>query len=176
MRVTQRRSRLRLCDFYMQKITALLHTQNDGLRLGRCLEALYPCDEVLIIDHGSSDGTLQVAREYGARVVRAETGAAPDSYMRLANARWILCLESCESLTESLAASLYEWKSEEVLASTVQAFSMFVREETASGWVDNPAAQTRLVPSEWDRWQGRLPVNDPNAVSLEGEILRFVLP
>jgi glycosyltransferase involved in cell wall biosynthesis len=162
----------------MQTITALVHTQNDGLRLGRCLEALYPCDEVLIVDHGSSDGTLQVAREYGARVVSAESGAAPGSYIRLANARWILCLESSESLTESLAASLYEWKSEEVRpgASRVRAFSMFVREETASGWVDNPAAQTRLVPSEWDRWQGRLPVNDPNAVSLEGEILRFVLP
>src|SRR5690349_10475199 len=120
----------------MQKITALLHTQNDGLRLGRCSEALYPCDEVLIIDHGSSDGTLQVAREYGARVVSAESGAAPDSYIRLANARWILCLESCESLTESLAASLYEWKEElRASASSVQAFSMFVREETVSGWV-----------------------------------------
>lgn len=162
----------------MPKITALVHTKNDGLRLGRCLEALYPCDEVLIVDHGSSDGTLQVAREYGARVVGAKTGAAPGSYVRLANARWILCLESSESLTESLAASLYEWKSEEVRvdALRVRAFSMFVREETASGWVDNPAAQTRLVPAEWDRWQGQLPVNDPNAVSLEGEILRFVLP
>jgi hypothetical protein len=89
-----------------------------------------------------------------------------------------LCLESCESLTESLAASLYEWKSEELHAgaSSVRAFSMFVREETASGWVDHPAAQTRLVPLEWDRWHGRLPVNHPNAVALEGEILRFVLP
>ena len=162
----------------MQKLTALLHTQNDGLRLGRCLEALYPCDEVLIVDHGSSDGTLQVAREYGARVLGAEKDASPDSYLRLADAKWILCLESCESLTEGLAASLYEWKSEELraAASTALAFSMFVREETASGWVDNPIAQTRLVPSGWNRWQGRLPQNDPNAVSLEGEILRFALP
>lgn len=162
----------------MQKITALLHTQNDALRLGRCLEALYPCDEILIVDHASNDGTLHVAREYGARVVGAEPGALPSSYLHLANARWILCLESCESLTESLAASLYEWKTEEVAASSsrVPAFSMYLREETATGWVENPTAQTRLIPSGWDRWQGHLPVNDPSAVSLEGEILRFVLP
>ena len=162
----------------MQKLTALLHTHNDGLRLGRCLEGLYPCDEVLIVDHGSSDGTLQVAREYGARVVEAKSGASPGSYLHLANTKWILCLESCESLTEGLAASLYEWKSEELRAhtSSALAFSMFVREETASGWLENPTAQTRLVPSQWNRWQGQLPANDPNAVSLEGEILRFVLP
>lgn len=162
----------------MQKITALLHTQNDGLRLGRCLECLYPCDEILIVDHASSDATLHVAREYGARVVGAETGALPSSYLRLASARWILCLESCESLTESLAASLYEWKSEDlaVASSRVPAFSMYLREETATGWVENPTAQTRLIPCAWDRWQGRLPANEASAVSLEGEILRFVLP
>jgi cellulose synthase/poly-beta-1,6-N-acetylglucosamine synthase-like glycosyltransferase len=161
----------------MQKITALLHTENDALRLGRCLECLYPCDEILVIDHGSSDGTLQVAREYGARVVGAERGALPSSYLRLANAPWVLCLESRESLTESLAASLYEWKSEDVPESArVPAFSMYLREETATGWLEHPTAQTRLIPWGWNRWQGRLPANDPAAVSLEGEILRFVLP
>lgn len=158
----------------MPKITALVHTHNDALRLGRCLEALYPCDEVLIVDHASSDGTLHVAREYGARVTAADRGALPTSYLRLANAPWILCLESCESLTESLAASLYEWKSE--ASPRAPAFSMYLREETATGWVENPTAQTRLIPSAWDRWQGQLPANDPAAVALEGEILRFVLP
>ncbi|HLZ42808.1 MAG TPA: hypothetical protein VKQ11_17705 [Candidatus Sulfotelmatobacter sp.] len=160
----------------MPKLTALLHTQNDALRLGRCLEALYPCDEVLIIDHASRDGTLHIAREYGARVVGAEPGALPGSYLRLANAPWILCLESRESLTEGLAASLYEWKSETVAESTVSAFSMYLREETATGWIENPTAQTRLIRAGWDRWHGQLPANDPAAVSLEGEILRFVLP
>jgi hypothetical protein len=33
----------------MPKITALLHTHNDALRLGRALDSLRPCDEVLVI-------------------------------------------------------------------------------------------------------------------------------
>jgi len=46
----------------MREITAVLHTQDDALRIGRCLETLYPCDGILIIDHGSKDGTLRVAQ------------------------------------------------------------------------------------------------------------------
>jgi glycosyltransferase involved in cell wall biosynthesis len=158
----------------MAGITALLHTQNDGLRVGRCLETLYPCDEILIIDYGSDDGTVRVAQEYGARVVRSKAGAPLEQYLRLARTGWILSLDPRESLTEGLAASLFEWKSEAVVGEFT--FSMFLREETVQGWIENPAPQTRLVPIGWERWEGRLPANEASALVLEGELLRFVLP
>lgn len=160
----------------MPPITALLHTHNDALRLGRALETLYPCDDILVIDHDSEDATVQIGREYGARVVAARPGATPDYYLRFTFPRWILCLDPRESLTESLAASLYEWKSVHGHAPPAPAFSVFLREETAQGWVENPAAQTRLVPAHWNRWHEKLPVKDPSAFTLEGELLRFVFP
>src|SRR5450755_4054937 len=101
----------------MPSITALLHTKNDGLRLGRALETLYACDDILVVDHGSRDATVRLAREYGARVVDARPGPSPADYVRSIQTasesrRWILCLDPHESLTEKLAASLFEWKSE----------------------------------------------------------------
>jgi glycosyltransferase involved in cell wall biosynthesis len=66
---------LRVDSLLMREITAVVHTQDDGLRIGRCLETLYPCDEILIVDHGSKDGTVRVAQEYGARIMRAPTGS-----------------------------------------------------------------------------------------------------
>jgi hypothetical protein len=139
-----------------------------------------------------------VAREYGALVVDARPGASPGDYLqfaklesmklaaarvrssnfRSANAGWILCLDPHESLTEKLAASLFEWKSEslQTQAPAAPAFSVFLREETAEGWVEVPAAQTRLVPPTWNSWKGVLPVHEPSAVALEGELLRFVFP
>lgn len=162
----------------MVPIRALVHAHNDALRIGRCLETLYPCDEIVIVDHGSDDGTLQVAREYGAKVVKAaEEGFAIGDLLGAEHRReeWILCLDPRESLTESLAASLFEWKSE-AAAESVSAYSVFLREETAEGWVENPVAQTRLVPASWQRWQGRFPQNEDSAVVLEGELLKFVLP
>jgi len=157
----------------MPAITALLHTENDALRLGRTLETLYPCDDILILDHGSRDATVRLARDYGARVVDAGIGTSPERHLPTASSGWILCLDPHESLTESLAATLYEWKS---LPPAAAAFSVFLREETAEGWIEIPTGQTRLVPANWTRWQGRLPVTDQSALALEGELLRFAFP
>ena len=161
----------------MASITALLHTENDGLRLGRALETLYACDDILIVDHGSRDSTVRVAHEYGARVVDAELGSLPRQYLQFARAEWILSLDPCESLTEKLAASLFEWKSESwQTAGSASAFSVFLREETARGWREISAAQTRLVPQSWNLWAGRFPIDEPSAHALEGEVLRFSFP
>jgi glycosyltransferase involved in cell wall biosynthesis len=162
----------------MPSITALLHTENDALRLGRALETLYACDEILIVDYGSRDATVRVARDYGARVVPAAPGFSAQDYLPFARAGWILCLEACESLTEKLAASLFEWKSESLPAngSGASVFSVFLREETDQGWVAVPTAQTRLVPRGWRSWKGKFPLHEPSAIALEGELLRFVFP
>jgi glycosyltransferase involved in cell wall biosynthesis len=187
----------------MTSITALLHTHNDALRLGRALETLYACDDILVVDHGSRDATVRIAGQYGARVVEARAGASPEDYLRSpgrgfaslpsvsagaaspssespesARARWILCLDPRESLTEKLSATLFEWKSEalHIHAPAVRAFSVFLREETAQGWMEHPAAQTRLVPQTWNLWNGAFPVNEPSAVALKGELLRFAFP
>jgi len=164
----------------MASITALLYTQNDALRLGRALETVYACDEILVVDQGSQDATVRIAREYGARVVDARRGPSPADYLRAcsspgADAGWILCLDPRESLTEKLAASLFEWKSEAVRGHA-PAYSVFLREETAGGWLEGHAAQTRLVPSGWKAWDGKLPVHEPAALALEGELLRFAFP
>ena len=78
---------------------------------------------------------------------------SPEDYFRFAAEGWTLCLDPCESLTEKLAASLFEWKSEGWHGKTpaAPAFSVFLREETAQGWVDVPVAQTRLVPKAGTR-------------------------
>jgi glycosyltransferase involved in cell wall biosynthesis len=159
----------------MPSITAIIHTNNDALRLGRALEMLYPCDEIIVVDHDSQDKTVHVAHEYGAKVIAAKTGTPATDYLRMARSGWILCLDPRESLTEGLAASLFEWKTGAVDASA-SAFSVFLREETKEGWIENPAAQTRLVPAAWNRWKDAFPSNDPGAIALEGQLLRFALP
>ncbi|MFZ0807617.1 MAG: hypothetical protein WAN03_15585 [Candidatus Sulfotelmatobacter sp.] len=159
----------------MPTITALVHTQNDGLRVGRCLEMLYACDDVVIIDHDSHDDTLRVARAYGARVVTCDTSRAFP--MALANTtEWIFCVDPRESVSESLSASLYECRSGLTPMNVGATFATFLREETVDGWQVNPAPQTRLVPVNWSRWQGRLPACDNSSHLLQGDLLRFAFP
>lgn len=157
-------------SYPMPKVAALLHTNNDALRLGRCLETLYACDEVLIVDHNSQDGTIRVAHEYGARIVADREQASVLS--RLAS-EWIFCLDPRESMTEALAATLYEWKSQAHLDGC---FSICLREETVNGWISHKLPQPRLVSKNWSRWQGNFPADAPSAVLLEGDLLRFAFP
>jgi cellulose synthase/poly-beta-1,6-N-acetylglucosamine synthase-like glycosyltransferase len=160
----------------MPLITALLHTENDARRLGRTLQTLLPCDEIIVVDHDSHDTTRRIARQYGARVVAAEISAPSGHYLQLARHHWIFCLEPRESLTESLEATLLEWKSLHAVEEGVVAFSVLLREETPAGWFNNPVPQTRLVSHGCDQWCGRLPASHPSAPLLEGELLRFTLP
>lgn len=161
----------------MPPITALLHTANDALRLGRTLEMILPCSETLIVDHDSTDATCRVAHEYGAHIVAADRDETANRYLDLARYDWILCMEPGESITESLQASLFEWSAFTLAAvDGVAAFSVFVREQTGEHWLELPAPETRLIPRNWTRWHGRLPAQEPSAVSLEGELLRFAFP
>jgi glycosyltransferase involved in cell wall biosynthesis len=165
----------------MPPITALLHAKNDALRLGRALEMLLPCTDIVIVDHHSTDATLRVARQYGARVVTADAHPAADHYLDLARYDWILCLDPAESISEGLQASLFEWsvspiQSDMSSSANRSAFSMFVRQQTSEGWLQLPAPETRLIPRGWTRWEGRLPAREPSAVTLEGELLRFASP
>jgi glycosyltransferase involved in cell wall biosynthesis len=165
----------------MPPITALLHTTNDALRLGRALESLLPCAEILVVDHRSTDATRSVARAYGARVVEAEDHDKSHRYLDLASHDWILCIEPAESINENLQTSLFEWSalpSRSVTSSAGRglAFSVFVREQIGEQWLNVPTPETRLVPRTWPRWHGRLPAPEPSAVALEGKLLRLALP
>jgi hypothetical protein len=164
----------------MPPITALLHTTNDALRVGRTLETLLPCAEILIVDHHSRDSTQRIAREYGARIVSAENHQAASQYLAMARHNWILCIDPWECITEGLQASLFEWtvraSPESIGAGSALAYSLLVRKQTGEGWHELSAPETRLVPRTWTRWAGHLPASASFPILLEGELLRFNLP
>ena len=160
----------------MPPITAILHTCNDADRLGRALESLRPCDELVVVDHGSTDATLRVAREYGARIHRAEPKPSPAGYLSSILHDWALYLLPSESLTEGLEASLYEWKLYDAGdVASVPACSVFIREETGDRWTEGRPS-TRLIPKGWNHWDGDLPRETGNTMMLQGELLHFRLP
>jgi len=116
----------------MPGITAILHTHNDALRIARAVESLRPCDEVLVIDHGSLDDTCRIARIFGARVIAEHANEAePRHSLQEAQHDWIFCLLPTESVGEALEASLLEWKLEDPPAEA--GFGASILEETPEG-------------------------------------------
>ncbi|MGH9600795.1 MAG: glycosyltransferase [Terriglobales bacterium] len=146
----------------MPKITALLHTHNHARSIGRALESLRPCDEFVVVDHNSSDGTAQIARQYGAVV------ATPEGALTSIGHDWVLLLHPHEALSESLESTLYAWKQEEP---SVQAFAVRIRKETPDGWELQPAEIRLLRRSSLPSSSTETAAAD--APLLEGDLLRF---
>ncbi len=169
----------------MPKITALLHTHNDAQRIGRALESLRAVDEVLVVDHGSTDDTVKVARHHGASVKEGVPGVNRGVYVIDAHHDWILCLLPNESISEGLEASLFEWKDhvdepsnqaeKDAGAACNHTYSINIREESDGGW-RTLGPETRLVNRKQINWSEAIPPNNSESVLLSGEMLRFSKP
>jgi hypothetical protein len=158
---------------HMPPITAFLETCNDARHLGRALESLRPCDEILIVDHGSTDATLRIASEYGATIRSFPVNKAIGEKTFHARHSWLFCLLPTETLTESLEASLFEWKLHNASEITqISSCSVLVKDEEKNK-EDGAVTSTRLVPKSWALWDGPLPQHDPRSLLLQGELLRF---
>lgn len=93
------------------KISATLITLNEEENLPRALDSLAWCDEVVILDSGSTDRTLEIARHRGARVIHREFDgyASQKNYADQQAAHdWILSLDADEALSDTLAAEIQE--------------------------------------------------------------------
>ena len=139
----------------MPKITALLHTHNDALRLGRALDSLRPCDEVLIIDDCSEDDTPRVAREHGANFKSAIPGVTFGAYAADASHDWIFYIRPDETLSDDLEAALLDWKNNDP-GESVACYGVSVREQKENGWQSCPP-ETRLVNRKLMNWIGEMP-------------------
>ncbi len=155
----------------MPKISALLHTHNDAARLGRTLDSLRPCDEVLVIDSASGDDTAKIAHQHGATVKQAIVGVQPGAYAIDTRHEWVLCLRPGEALSEGMEASLREWQATEP-DQDIPGYSFALRENAEGKWNTGPA-EMRLVNRNRVNWTGELPPNAERALRLEGDLLKF---
>lgn len=92
-----------------QLLSAVVVVQNEAHRLAPCLEALRFADEVVVVDGGSSDGTVELASSLGARVLhRPFTNFREQRTYGLeqAKGRWIYSLDADEIVTPALAGEM----------------------------------------------------------------------
>ena len=90
-------------------ISAVVLTQDEERHIGECLAGLTWCDELLVLDSGSADRTVTIAREMGARVEERPFDNYPrqrNAAMELARHGWILFVDADERVPPELAAEI----------------------------------------------------------------------
>src|ERR1700756_3459624 len=91
-------------------LSVCLITLNEEANIGRTLESVRSiANEIIVVDSGSTDATMTIAREHGARVFAEPWkgfAAQKNSSLAKATGDWILSLDADEEVSTELAASI----------------------------------------------------------------------
>ncbi len=93
----------------MLPISAVIIARDAADQLPACLASLAFCAEILVVDSGSADGTPDIARAAGARVIETHwRGYGPQKQFAVEQAAhdWVLCIDADERVSPELAASI----------------------------------------------------------------------
>jgi glycosyltransferase involved in cell wall biosynthesis len=165
----------------MPPITATIITLNEENRIAECLASLACCDEVIVVDSGSTDKTRELAAARGARVIeRTWEGYSSQKNFAAKQARndWILSVDADERLSIELADEIAVWKGADPAA---RAFSMPRRVFYLGRWIKHsgwyPDRKVRLYDRRFCRWEGDFVHEsmkvDGKIVDFQGDLFHF---
>jgi len=138
-------------------ISILLPTFNNAATVRDTLESVKWADEILVVDSFSTDNTLEICQEYGARIIqheyinsaRQKNWAAPQC-----RHEWVLQIDTDEILEPGAREEI-----EAAMASrteSVQAFRLPRKNHVLGRWMRHcgiyPDYQTRLFRHDSGRW------------------------
>ncbi|HEX7370050.1 MAG TPA: glycosyltransferase family 2 protein [Rhodanobacteraceae bacterium] len=155
------------------RISACVITLDEADRIGDSLDSLAFCDDVVVVDSGSRDGTRGIAAAHGARVIEhAFEGYRAQKDFAVAQALndWVLCLDADERVTPALRASIeaardagFEGAAGYRFARATEYFGAFLRHGNAY-----PDRVLRLFDRRRGGWRGDREIHEH--VSVDGGV------
>jgi glycosyltransferase involved in cell wall biosynthesis len=163
------------------KISATIITYNEERNIVRAIESLRCADEIIVVDSGSTDRTVELARNLGATVVESSwPGYAKQKNVAAewASNDWILSIDADEAISEGLEAELWQIKKNcpKYDAYTMPRLAKYLGQWIFhSGWF--PDRKVRLYHRAKAKWTGEY-VHESVEVTgttghLDGRILHY---
>lgn len=95
----------------MADISAVVLTKNEEENIRYCLDSLKWCDEIIVVDSGSEDETVEICENRGAKVLQKEPTNGKFDQLRnygvqKASNEWIFVLDADEICPKALADNL----------------------------------------------------------------------
>lgn len=164
-------------------LSATVITYNEADRLADCLASLAFCDEVVVVDSGSTDATCEIARAHGARVLtRPFDGFRSQKQYAVEQAAhdWILSLDADERIDARLRAAIVAERDAGFpraagyrFARASEYFGRFLRHGNAY-----PDRKLRLFDRRRGGWRGEREIHETASVdgvveTLPGDLLHL---
>jgi glycosyltransferase involved in cell wall biosynthesis len=154
-------------------LSACVIAFNEADRIGDCLASLAFCDEIVVVDSGSTDATRAIAEQAGARVlVRPFDGFRSQKQFAVEQAShdWILSLDADERVDPALRAAIQAAQARGFagvagyrFARMSEYYGRFLRHGTAY-----PDRVLRLFDRRRGGWRGDREIHE--AVSVDGPV------
>jgi len=169
----------------MVEVSALVIAHNEEKNIARCLDSLSWADEIVLVDAGSQDGTVRIAREYTQRIYSHpwEGFVAQRNWaLEQAQHQWVLFLDADEVISPRLREEIEALKAQGV--GEHRGFEIPRRSFYLGDWVNYggwyPNYQLRLFDRKRGKWIGGM-VHERVEVEgrvgrLKGEILHYPYP
>jgi glycosyltransferase involved in cell wall biosynthesis len=156
------------------RISAVVVTLNEEKNIARAIESLKCVDEIVVVDSGSTDGTREIARCLGARVMEEPWrgyAAQKNFAAECAANSWILSLDADEALTPELAAEIAELKTQ---GPQHDGYSFPRRAQYLGRWIVHsgwyPDRKVRLYDRSKGQWVGAYVHESVRVNSATGEL------
>ncbi len=165
------------------RISACIIAFNEADRLRDCLTSLAFCDEIVVVDSGSTDATADIAGAHGARVLqRAFDGYRSQKAYCVAQAShdWVLCLDADERISDGLRAAILAARDAGFadaagyrFARLSEYFGRFLRHGNAY-----PDRVLRLFDRRRGGWRGKREIHEAASVdgavaTLRGDLIHY---
>jgi len=141
------------------RLSLVVIAKDEADRIGALLQSCNIADELIVVDSGSIDTTVDVARSFGARVIHQDWlgyVAQKQMAMEAASGDWVLSLDADEALSEELASEVVA--ALENAAPQINGFSMPRLSRYLNRWIRHggwyPDRKVRLVRKGAGRWVG----------------------
>lgn len=169
-------------------LTAVILTKNEEKNIKDCIKTLSFCDTILVLDTGSTDTTIEIAKKNGATIIsykfNDDFAATRNFGLEKAMTDWILFIDADERVSPALQKEITSTLSSNA---NIQAYALKRRDwfwGHEMRWGETHTARTsgiiRLVKKGSGRFEGRVheefrEIGDPSAGSGQVGVLKNYL-
>lgn len=141
-------------------LSVVLITKNEENRIGVCLESVKWADEIIVVDNGSTDDTLKIAKKYTNKIFKAnlqDFTALRNLGFENTNGEWVMNVDADERVLEPLKKEIRDLiQSSDFSAYAISRKNIIFGTEVRYGpfW---PDWVIRLIKkSDFEGWAGKI--------------------